>query len=770
MQDRIEFFLLVRKYQKIKKVLVKARNVLLLCLVILISIIIVTTLFAGPEPKLAVDSRQNKEKQPVAVIVKFKADNEIYQLKFAPETNIKVITSAYSQRPEVEYAEPDYQYEASILPSDTFLSNQWYLKKIKAPEAWNIEHDSPNIVIAIIDSGVDINNPDLKDNIWTNKNEIAGNNIDDDHNGFVDDVHGWDFVNNVPSPSPKFKPGYTLNGIYHGTIVAGIAAAEGNNAAGIAGITWRAQIMPLKALDDKGEGDTRNIVRAIDYAIANKADIINLSFVGTDYSNALAMAIKKAYDAGIIVVAAAGNEAGEGNGYNLDNTPMYPVCNDGVNGENMVIGVAATDALDQKASFSGYGSKCIDITAPGVSIFSTVDYAPQNIYDGSLLDKYYDGYWSGTSLAVPMVSGALALIESVNPDLTRNEVVDALTKGADNIYRLNEQYFGELGSGRLNVFRSLSYVQNMLKSKRVNLMISSAGNNNGKVLIDDNDGKIISSFSAYDKITQGGVNIAAGDVDGDGKDEIITAPGAGGDSQIKIFDSQGKLKKQFSAYAANFTGGVNIAAGDVDGDGKDEIITAPGAGGDSQIKIFDSQGKLKKQFSAYAVNFIGGVNIAAGDVDGDGKDEIITAPGAGGGPQVRIFNNNGLLQKQFFAYDKKFRGGVRVTTADLAGGTRERKLEIVTAPGAGGGPQVRIFNNNGLLLNQFFAYDKNFKGGVNIGSGDLDNDGLDEIVTGAGPGGAPHVRVFRKDGVLLYSFYAYSNTVNTGINVGTIKY
>jgi len=185
--------------------------------------------------------------------------------------------------------------------------------------------------------------------------------------------------------------------------------------------------------------------------------------------------------------------------------------------------------------------------------------------------------------------------------------------------------------------------------------------------------------------------------------------------------------------------------------------------------LFDNYGDVKGQFFAYDKNFRGGVNVACGDVDGDGRNEIVTGPGETGGPQVRIFNTSGDVEGQFFAYNNNFRGGIRVAVGDMDGGARNKKVEIITAPGVNGGPHIRIFDNFANVKNQFFAYNKNFKGGVDIASGDIDNDGLDEIITGAGPGGASHVRVFELNGELLGSFYAYEKDFEGGVNVGFIK-
>lgn len=703
------------------------------------------------------------------ILVEFKASREPVTVKIAQTGDFNEFLSYYGSLPEVDYAEPNYIFKASIIPSDTNFNNQWYLQKIKAVEAWDNVRESPDVVIAVLDSGVQINHPDLKDNIWINKKEIAGNNIDDDKNGFIDDANGWDFVNNVPDPASKFKPGFTEDGVLHGTIIAGIVAASGNNAAGVAGVTWKAKIMPLKILDDKGEGSASEVIKAIDYAIANGANIINLSFVGFGYSKGLDDAIKRAYDAGLIVVAAGGNEAGQGAGYNLDETPMYPACLDGAGGENRVIGVAATDTIDQKATFSSFGNKCIDIAAPGVSVFSTVVYSPGNYVDNRPFNKYYDGYWSGTSVAVPMVSGALALIESANPSFNREEIIKALLDTADNISRVNPNYLGQLGKGRLNAAAAVNYAQSLLNNKIEKLLIGPKNGMLSLVRITDQYGKKDIEFNAYGNTFKGGVSFASGDINHDGRQEIITAPGTGGGPHVRIFNLKGEVIGQFFAFNGNFRGGVNIASADVNGDGSDEIIATQASGGDSEVRIFNGRGGFLSSFYAYDNKFRGGLNLATGDVDGDGEDEIITGLAAGKIPEVRIFKADGALKGQFLAYPKTFRGGVKVIVAYVRKGSGSSRADIVTAPEKGGGPHIKFFDNKGNLLSHFFAFNSNFRGGVSLAKADVDNDGLDEIIAGAGPGGAPHVRVFKANGRIVGSFYAYEESFSHGVNVGSIK-
>ena len=673
--------------------------------------------------------------------------------------------------PQVALAatEPNFSYHTSIIPSDTYFSNQWYLQKIHAVEAWDQIRESPKVVIAVIDSGVQINHPDLASNIWINSKEIPNNGIDDDSNGYIDDINGWDFVNNVADPSPKFKSGFTEAGIHHGTVVAGIIAGSGNNATGISGVAWDAKIMSLKVLDDKGEGNTNGVIKAIDYAVANGADIINLSFVGLGYSGGLNESIKRAYLAGLIIVAAAGNEEDNGHDGSLDSSPMYPVCNDGANGENMVVGVVAVDAIDQKVTFSSHGFKCADIAAPGVSVYSTIVYSPSNYLNEQSLNSYYGGYWAGTSVAVPMVSGALALIMSANPSLSREQILEILYSSADDLNKLNPNYLNQLGRGRLNVSAAVNKALVSLKNNSAKIVIAPSSNFSSFIKITNKDGKEEKNFYAFDKKFKGGVNLASGDVNGDGLDEIIVGAGQGGGPHIKIFNTQGQLIGQFFAYPNNWHGGVNVVVSDIDSDGVAEIITAPGKGYGSEIKVFNFQGKLKKTFLAFDKKFKGGVSLASGDVNGDGLNEIIIGAGQGGGPHVRIFNMSGKIVSQFFAYNQSFHGGVKVAVGNIISGARSKSLEILTAPGEGVDPYIKVLDDKGNLLKQFLVFNRNFRGGVNVATGDLDRNGIDEIIVGAGPGGAPHARVFNSNYEMISSFYAFAESFTGGINVSVVK-
>lgn len=652
---------------------------------------------------------------------------------------------------------------ASITPNDFYYKNQWYLAKIRVDSAWEKISESPDMVIAVIDSGIDTNHPDLRDNIWRNEKEIIGNKKDDDKNGFIDDVNGWDFVTNSPDPSPKFSSGWTEAGVSHGTMVAGIIAARGNNNQGVAGVTWRAKIMPLRVLNDKGDGKISDVIRAIDYATNNYADIINLSFVNFTYSEAMQEAIKRAHDSGVMIVAAAGNEQAAGEGYNIDKTPIYPACYDGQLGENMVIGVVATDALDQKARFSSYGSHCVDIAAPGISFFNTVTPG-SDIHDPN---KYYDGYWSGTSMAAPLVSATLALIAQANPELSRREIVNILFASTDNISRLNPTYLGQLGNGRLNVNQAVEAAKERLYSHLGRLMLLTV-NGNKETKLTAANGDLVKNINWSEKFNPNS-SIAIGDVNGDNIDEIVIGSAPGTEPQVMVFNSQGNLLNKFLAFAKNFRGGVNVAVANLDSNQPAEIMTVPASRGAGQVRIFNSSGKLQKQFPVTAANWSGGLNIAVGDLEGNQDNKIVIAYASGREPQVKIFNRDGKLIGVFLAYEKKFRGGVKVAVANVDGRADHNKAEIIVAPGKGREPQIKIFNNYGELKKQFLAYGKNWQGGMNLAVGDLNNDGVNEIALGANPGAAPHVRVFDKAGLLIESFYAWEANWSGGVNLGIIK-
>ncbi|HTK74074.1 MAG TPA: FG-GAP-like repeat-containing protein [Gemmataceae bacterium] len=257
-------------------------------------------------------------------------------------------------------------------------------------------------------------------------------------------------------------------------------------------------------------------------------------------------------------------------------------------------------------------------------------------------------------------------------------------------------------------------------------------------------GTIKYSFFAYDSAFRGGVRVATGDVTGDGYDDIVTSAGTGGGPHVKVFDGRtGQLVRSFMAYESTFTGGVYLAVGDLNGDGKAEIITGTGVGGGPVVKVWDGgSGQLLHVFAAYDPTFRGGVTVAAADVTGDGRADIITGTGPGGGPHVNVFDGTSLaLYRQFMAFDSGFRGGVTVAAGDVNG---DGRADVVTGAGPGGGPGVRVWDGNSFtVLADFFAFTPSFSGGVRVATADLDGNGRADLVVGSGSGMGAQIRAFQ---------------------------
>lgn len=342
----------------------------------------------------------------------------------------------------IEYIEPDFAIELARFPNDEKLGFQWGLHNsganggtpdadVDAFEAWDISTGG-EVACAIVDTGVDLDHPDLVGNMWVNENEIADNGIDDDNNGYVDDVHGWDFNQRRKFPQ---------DGAGHGTHVAGIMAAKANNGTGISGVNWHGKIMALKIFDDQGKnGWSSQAAQAIDYAVKMGVKCSNHSW-GTYYpSRHLSDAIERAKEAGHLIIAAAGNSD------HLDNDrfPFYPASY----GFDNVVSVCATDHQDNRPYYSHFGTRSVDLCAPGNNIYST-------------LPSFGYGNDSGTSMAAPFVAGAATLLWSQRPDLTASEVKQIILSGVD---RKDQLASTSLTGGRLNLYGALSLIEGATKT------------------------------------------------------------------------------------------------------------------------------------------------------------------------------------------------------------------------------------------------------------------------------------------------------------------
>jgi subtilisin family serine protease len=383
------------------------------------------------------------------IIVKFKnnSSNQTVKTQAISETlNIHVIKlpsnmkvedalKKYRNDPNVEYVEPNYIVrKLETTPNDPYYSSQWGLVKVLANKVWDTCKGSNNTIVAVIDTGIDLNHPDLKNHIWKNPGETnCSDGIDNDNNGFIDDCYGWNFVSNSSN---------TQDDDGHGTHVAGTIGAVTNNNMGVAGLNWYIKLMPVKILDSTGSGDVANLIKAIDYAVKNGAKIINSSLGYPDScsyvspSQALYDAIKSAGDRGVLFVAAAGNY-----GCNNDKTPLWPASFNLPN----IISVGASDKDDNLANFSNYGENSVHLLAPGVNILSTY-------FDTSNNKSTYASA-SGTSMAAPFVTGAAALLMSCLNNATIYEIKERIVSSVDVFDKLSTK---TISSGRLNIYNALN--------------------------------------------------------------------------------------------------------------------------------------------------------------------------------------------------------------------------------------------------------------------------------------------------------------------------
>lgn len=341
----------------------------------------------------------------------------------------------------IEAAEESSDIQVEALPDDPMLDDQGWVGgsglDVGADLAWEITTGSAGVTVAIIDTGISLDHPDLAPNLWTNEGEVPGNGLDDDGNGFVDDVYGYNFWDGNADATDENN---------HGSHLAGIIGGVGDNGVGIAGVSWRARLMPLRFTDSHGSGTSSRAIEAIDYAIRNGANIINASWTlkldgasGPGNDSLLYKAILKASEAGILFVTASGNQFGTGVGLNIESSPVYPSSFDLSN----IVSVAALNSSGSLAGYSNYGQVSVDLAAPGSSIVSTAAFG-----------RY--AAMTGTSIATAVVSGAAALVLSVRPDLTPQQVKGVLEESVVPIDSLSDT---TSSGGSLNLYNAVALTQ-----------------------------------------------------------------------------------------------------------------------------------------------------------------------------------------------------------------------------------------------------------------------------------------------------------------------
>jgi len=386
-----------------------------------------------PKPRIAPATlAEFLQSQSGEVIHRFSFTDGLLLVGFESDTDVLAEVEAFEKSGFFEFAEPDYVIGLARSPNERSFDSGWNWglsnqgesggkdnADIDAPDLWEHIVSSRSVVIAVVDTGIRYTHEDLAANIWVNPGEIPDNRRDDDRNGVVDDIHGYNAVTGKGDPMDD-------NG--HGTQVAGIIGAVGNNQKGTVGVAWEATMMPLKFLDEEGFGSTSNGILCLEYAAENGADLVNASWGSGRRSRSLQRTIRKLGNAGILMVTAAGNDH-----QNLDVKPDYPASYPDAN----LVVVAATTRKDKLASYSNYGFLSIDIAAPGSSVYST----------SIASDRSY-AYGDGTSFAAPHVTGAIAILKAFFPDVSYGEILDAIMDSVDPVTELLAK---TRSGGRLNV-------------------------------------------------------------------------------------------------------------------------------------------------------------------------------------------------------------------------------------------------------------------------------------------------------------------------------
>jgi hypothetical protein len=726
----------------------------------------------------------------------------VYKVTLKPGVSVAQGLAAVTGKLGVRYAHPDFKLALDAMPNDPEFANGnlWGQHNtgqnggtpnadFDAPEAWERGTGTRGTIVAVVDDGIDSTHPDLAANMWTNPGEVPGNGVDDDANGYVDDIHGWDFSDNDANANPDAGGG-------HGTHVAGTIGAVGNNGIGVAGANWATRLMAIKIFGSGG--GVSAAIEGFNYATMMGAKILNNSwrYYG-DIIPAFADAMTGVQRKGGIMVASAGNDA-----LNNDTVERYP--SNFTRLFDNAVAVAALDRNDNLASFSNTGPTLVTLGAPGVEIMST--------YPGGY--RFLDG----TSMSTPQVSGALALAWDLFPSATYQELIQALKASTVPIPALAGR---TVTGGRLNM-------NELLNQLNTSVYATGAGAGGGPVVhvFRGSSGRPFASLLAYQAGFTGGVRVATGDFNGDGVTDVVTVPGKGGAPHVKIFD--GKTFQEiasFFAFESEFTGGLQVAAGDVDGDGLADVVVGADTSGAPRVSIFQMDPTtggvgMIGNFFAYDTAFTGGVRLALGDFDGDGKNEVVTAAGHGGGPHVRVFSAASALTasptpvRDFFAGNLADRNGLFVAAGDFSG---DKLADIVVSTGAGNSPTVRVYNGAtlaplaalsarfgalpGLVIDDDLnitaapiqrAFPENllppsevpsqlpsvggqsprslngYIYGVRVATHDVNNDGQMDMILAGGPGDAPEVTLINgKTFGQMRNFSAYENFFYGGVFVGT---
>ncbi|OGH64051.1 MAG: hypothetical protein A2821_03535 [Candidatus Magasanikbacteria bacterium RIFCSPHIGHO2_01_FULL_41_23] len=622
---------------------------------------------------------------------------------------------------------------AWALTSNDPKSFQTAYEQTGVYRAWDYSTGSADVIVAVIDNGFDTFHPDLQQNVWKNTKEIPDNKIDDDHNGYVDDVWGWSFLDGTNNPQPSvanLTAEEKKDGLFsHGTFVAGVIGAVGNNNRDGVGINWRVKLMNIRVLGNNGYGELAPLGKAIRYAVDNGAQVINVSMVGDKDENT-ASAVKYAYEKGVVVVAAMGNYNG-----NLNNNLMYPACADADTGLTMVLGVSAVNAERRLASFSNTGSKCVDITAPGVDIGSTVRYSPN---DG-LSETYVRG-WQGTSFATPFVSGAAALVKSIRPEWKAPQIYEALLSTTHHTPANDEAAYAQsYGRGLLQVHRAVAYAMGltipptMFETSTTNIvsttMFAVLPKNQKTFSVIWPNSELRDGYADNSELGAIYERPEAKNI------ESITAVGVGRDQKIITARPKNKTERQITVYnyrwqeESNWNvsakGSVNVSA--IWRESGLTIGVAPTTA-DTQIYwLYDSAGNVLESKAQKIMHNGARVLVGATDV------YAVVGHSAKNKQTINIFNyKDGQIITEFTADEyTALQNTPIVPTAALGDVVGNSEPEIILGSALGANDMITIYSANGSLVRSFAPFGNGAGLGATVSLFDADGNGSLDIVTGS---------------------------------------
>lgn len=632
----------------------------------------------------------------------------------------------------------DVVVSAAELPNDP-EATQWSYQTTQVYRAWEEARGSSQIVVAIIDNGFDETHPDLKDALWKNPREIPGNGSDDDRNGYIDDIYGWNF--GVQKPTDHGQNQSSGGGVFsvkhHATVVAGIIGAAGNNGRDGAGIAHGVRLMNLQvvASDGAGGGDIAPLIEAIYYAVNNGANIINISMVGTGSAPAVRTAIEYAYQKGVLVVGAAGNDRAD-----LDLSPRFPVCVDAFNPYTTIIGVSAIDDNRRLTPFSNTGSTCIDLTAPGIDIGGPIRSGVQNDEGVS-----YASGWNGTSFATPFASAAAALVKSVRPSWNVDQVVRTLKATVHHTPSDDERaYQKAYGSGLLQIGRAIEYAKlGLVPQARLfvegeydrsftaprRILVAGAGQSMYVDVLQGNKIQVSAPYLAHAltftplRDLQGAVYYAVLRQK-DTREQTVT-----------VYTAEGVQKFQWSVPAKTYV----LSAADIEGDPSKEIVLMASDTGDMTIFALDGV----KVGSFKGVEGFRKGFMTTKSIPSTGRDEIIVATElAGGVVQVRRITSLITLPEVLFETPVTSLGSIAYI-ADTKDAERDR---IVFGTDRGVGGVVTVYTVTGIMTQTFRPYDLSFRGGVQVHAVVYGSEGKEHLVV-TPKHGMHTLRIFDHEGV-----------------------